>query len=132
MNPLKLLWSFYGRIGRLAHVGGLFLNIAWAVAAFVALIQIFGPSRTPGELPHPVVGPILIVGFILFIWAKFALSAKRFHDLGNSGWLSLLLIIPLFGFLVFLYLVFARGQNHDNAYGPARRQPPPLPQPSRT
>ena len=113
MNPLKLLWSFYGRIGRGAYVGGLFLNLAWALAAFVALIQIFGPSRTPGELPHPAVGPILIVGFILFIWAKLALAAKRFHDVGISGWLCLLLFIPLVGFIAFIYLLFARGDDHN-------------------
>jgi uncharacterized membrane protein YhaH (DUF805 family) len=120
MNPLKLLWSFYGRIGRLAYLGGLLLNLAWALAVLVALVYL-DQGRTPGQPPHPAVVPVLIPGFVLFIWSKFALAAKRFQDLGDSGWLSLLLIVPLISVFAFVYLLVVRGQDHDNAYGPARR-----------
>src|SRR5262245_47893941 len=131
MNPLKLLWSFYGRIGRLAFFGGSLLNLAWALGVIAALVYL-DQGRTPGTPPHPAVAPTLIAGLALHTWAGFALAAKRFHDLGSSGWLSLLLIIPLVGFIAFIYLLFAGGEDYDNRYGPARRQPPPLPQPSRT
>jgi len=129
VNPLKLLWSFHGRIGRLAHVGGLFLNLAWAGAAIAALAH-FGQGPKSGGPPSPIAVSIFLAGFVLFIWSKFALAAKRFHDLGDSGWLSLVLIIPLLGFLAFVYLLLWRGQDHDNVYGPARRQVAALPQPS--
>ena len=128
MNPLKLLWSFYGRIGRTAYLGGLLLNLVWAGAAFAALVYI-DQGRTPGETPHPL-QYILIPGFVLFTWAKFALASKRLHDLGKSGWISLVLIIPLFGLIAVIFLLCASGDAFDNAYGPARRQASPLPQPS--
>jgi len=58
--------------------------------------------------------------------------AKRLHDLGMSGWLSLVLIVPIFGIMGLLILHFPRGDDYDNAYGPVQRKAAPLPQPSRT
>jgi len=132
MNPLKLLWSFYGRIGRLAYVGGTLLTITLWGAGIFALVYLGEgrPKPAPGEPPDPLIVSIFIAGFILLFWAKFALAAKRFHDLGNSGWLSLVLIVPLFGLIALIYLLCASGDRFDNAYGPARRQTGPLPQPS--
>ena len=131
MNPLKLLWSFYGRIGRLAYFGGLWLNTAWAAAAVAAVVYInqnFDLGR-PGEPLGVALGSFILAGIALFVWAKLALAAKRFHDLGKSGWLSLVIAIPVFGFIAFIFLLFARGDAFDNAYGPAQRQIAPLPQP---
>lgn len=119
LNPLKLLWSFHGRIGRLSYLGGLSLNLGWAGAAIAALFYL-ADGRTAGEPPHPAMLPILIAGFALFTWAKLALAAKRLHDLGKSGWISLVLIIPAFGLIAVVFLLVARGDDDHNQYGPAR------------
>jgi uncharacterized membrane protein YhaH (DUF805 family) len=121
MNPLKLLWSFYGRIGRLAYLGGLLLNLSLAVAVIAALVYLGKdhPKPPPGGPLDPLVY-FLIPGFILFTWAKFALAAKRFHDIGKSGWLSLVLVIPLVGLIAIIFLLVARGDDYDNQYGPTR------------
>ena len=128
MNPFKLLWSFYGRIGRLAYLGGLLLNLAWAAAVFAGVVYL-DQGRAPEEFPMGL--PIMVVGFPLFTWAKFALAAKRLHDLDKSGWISLVLIIPLVGLIAVIFLLCASGDAFDNQYGPARRSAGPLPQPSR-
>ncbi len=48
-------------------------------------------------------GPIeTILGFVL-LWPSFAVSAKRFHDRGMSGWW------PLWLFLIFIVLMIALG-----------------------
>jgi uncharacterized membrane protein YhaH (DUF805 family) len=121
MNPIKLLWSFYGRIGRLGYLGGLLLNLSLAAAAIAALIYLGQgqPKPPPGAPPDPLIY-IFIPGFILFTWAKLALAAKRFHDLGKSGWLSLVLFIPLFGLIAIIFLLVARGDDYDNQYGLSR------------
>src|SRR5689334_2292482 len=121
MNPVKLLWSFYGRIGRLVYLGGLLLNLSFAVAAIAALIYLGQeqPKPPPEGPPDPFVY-IFIPGFILFAWAKLALAAKRFHDLGKSGWLSLVLFIPLFGLIAVIFLLVAPGDDYDNQYGLSR------------
>ena len=48
MNPFKLLWSFYGRIGRSTYAGGLLLNY---VVMFAAIL--------PGIFPVLVSGNVL-------------------------------------------------------------------------
>jgi len=130
MNPLKLLWSFRGRIARLAYFAGIWLNTVWAALAVAAIVY-FDLGRKPGDPPDLVFGSIFLAGYVLFLWAWFALMAKRFHDFGKSGWLSLLLIVPIFGFMVMLFLHFPGGDDHDNAYGPGGRKAAPLPQPIR-
>jgi|SRR5712691_3041411 len=116
MNPFKLLWSFDGRIGRSAYAGGLLLNLVLMIVA-TAIVQDLnrGPalSLMQGHLP-----PLLAV-VVFFIWAILALTAKRFQDFGDSGWLSLLLLVPGLGLIVIIVLLVARGQDNDNCYGPA-------------
>src|SRR5262249_42087296 len=110
------------------YLGGLLLNVAWAAAAVAALIH-FGQDRTPGN--DPVLGAVVIGGFVLFSWAKLALAAKRLHDLGKSGWVCLLLFIPLLGFIAVVFLLRASGDLFDNQYGPARQKDQPWAQPTR-
>ena len=50
----------------------------------------------------------------------FSLHARRFHDLGRSGWLSLLFIIPFVNILVLLVLIFSQGEEKENRYGNAQ------------
>lgn len=51
------------------------------------------------------------------VWAGFAITVKRFHDLEMSGWHLLLMAVPLvnlyFGFL----LLFKKGTLGANSYG---------------
>ena len=114
MNTIKLLLSFYGRIGRLAYLGGLLLNLAATAAVFVALYYL------DQSVPDWVLGLIALVVLPLSTWVSLALAAKRFHDIGTSGWLGLLLFVPFIGLLVGIYLLFARGEDRDNQYGPPR------------
>jgi uncharacterized membrane protein YhaH (DUF805 family) len=120
MNPLKLLFSFYGRIGRGPFVGG---NVfIWALAAAViALFVYFTPERpkyVPGAPPDLLVTllPFLV---LLMTWVQFALAAKRYHDVGKSAWFCLLLLVPLVGFIAFLYLLFAEETNATTSMVPA-------------
>ena len=48
---------------------------------------------------------------------SLTLIIRRWHDLGKSGWFTLLLLIPLLNFLVMLYLWFVRGTAGPNTYG---------------
>lgn len=48
---------------------------------------------------------------------SLAISARRLHDIGKSGWMQLVSLIPLIG-LVWLVILFARkGDNTENEYG---------------
>jgi uncharacterized membrane protein YhaH (DUF805 family) len=120
MNPFKLLWSFDGRIGRTAYVGGLLLNLVLMIIA-TAIVKDLNRRWGPLAAFSPMQGhlPPLLAVVVFFIWANLALTAKRFQDLGSNGWFSLLLLVPGPGFIVIIVLLIARGEDKDNCYGPA-------------
>jgi hypothetical protein len=60
----------------------------------------------------------LILGLcLLYFVFVFSLYIRRWHDLGQSGWYSLLMIIPFVSFVALIYLMFAKGDEGPNAYG---------------
>lgn len=68
--------------------------------------------------------PLLILGkvsevfaileAVFMFWTMFALTIKRWHDLNQSGWWSIVGIIPF----VNLILGFIQGTEGNNQYGP--------------
>jgi uncharacterized membrane protein YhaH (DUF805 family) len=62
---------------------------------------------------------VLTLVFAYTAWIVFAWSLyiRRWHDLGKSGWYSLLNFVPLVSLIVLIYLFFAKGEEATNAYG---------------
>ena len=50
-------------------------------------------------------------------------GARRMHDIGKSGWLQLVWIIPLIGWAIMIYWLAQPGNPGDNKYGPAPVDP---------
>ncbi len=49
---------------------------------------------------------------------SLAVSVRRMHDLGKSGWYLLVSLIPLVGGIWYLVLVCTEGEQGANEYGP--------------
>ena len=49
---------------------------------------------------------------------SFAVGARRLHDTDRSGWMQLIALIPLVGWIVVLYFL-AQETKEPNRYGPA-------------
>jgi uncharacterized membrane protein YhaH (DUF805 family) len=49
---------------------------------------------------------------------SLALSVRRLHDIGKSGWWVLIGLVPIIGGLVLLYFAVLDSQPGDNVYGP--------------
>ncbi|MDX3070937.1 DUF805 domain-containing protein [Streptomyces sp. MI02-7b] len=47
-----------------------------------------------------------------------AVSARRLHDTGRTGWLTLLWLIPCIGWIVLLVFWIGDSQPGDNEHGP--------------
>ena len=58
-----------------------------------------------------------IYGLLVFI-PSLAVSVRRLHDTGRSGWWLLIGLIPLLGALVLIYFFILDSQPGDNQYGP--------------
>ncbi|MFE3196146.1 DUF805 domain-containing protein [Nocardia sp. NPDC059240] len=60
---------------------------------------------------------LLVVLFGLLI-PSLAVQVRRLHDIGYSGWLSLIVVIPYLGALALLCVLMMDGTHGPNQYGP--------------
>lgn len=72
----------------------------------------------------------LVAAFLLFIWwaaifiPTLAVTIRRLHDAGYSGWLYLLVLVPYVGGIVLFVFALLVSQPADNFWGKA---PKPFP-----
>lgn len=114
------VFALGGRIGRLRY-------LAYAVVANILLFFVIGilmsilipmvGTGSEAALGAQVVITILLYGISFFI--TFVLARRRLNDLNKSGWLSLLLLVPIVNFFMGLYLLFFPGTKGTNDFGPA-------------
>jgi uncharacterized membrane protein YhaH (DUF805 family) len=48
---------------------------------------------------------------------SLAVGARRLHDMNKSGWLQLLALIPILGWIYLIYVCAQPGDTADNQYG---------------
>jgi uncharacterized membrane protein YhaH (DUF805 family) len=115
-------FSFVGRIGRLRF-------LAWTMALTLvtlgvgSVLAIFGfalisTDSTAGLILAGLLAFILVV-VLAFISIQF--SVQRLHDIGWSGWLWLLTLVPFVGSFFPFVMMIMPGNNTANRYG----APPP-------
>jgi uncharacterized membrane protein YhaH (DUF805 family) len=67
--------------------------------------------------------PYLVYGALVLI-PSIAVTARRLHDTGKSGWFILLGIIPLIGGIVLLVFTCTDGDPQPNSHGPNPKYAP--------
>lgn len=115
------LWAWSGRIGRLRYLAYLFIISLINMVPVTILMGILGAAGVLANNPEAIFGISTLLYLPLLVFS-FVLAKRRFNDVNRSGWFSLLLWVPLLNFIVSLYLIFARGDDGGNDFGP-----PPAP-----
>ncbi|MBF6027213.1 DUF805 domain-containing protein [Pseudomonas sp. P115] len=116
------VFTINGRIGRLRY-------LAWTLVLTVAMLVAGGIIATAGfavATASPTAGIILgsLLGFALciaIVVVSVQIGVQRLHDLGWSGWLYLLNLVPLVNSIFPLLLLVMPGNPGANQYG----APPP-------
>ncbi len=97
-------------------------------------IRLAPPSEVPPDMGLMAVQSVAnLIFFLVFIlctiWLligilpSFSLNVKRLHDFGQSGWWTVLMMIPYVNLIFGLVLVFVPGDKKSNTYGaPAKKQ----------
>ncbi|MEM7531642.1 MAG: DUF805 domain-containing protein, partial [Chloroflexota bacterium] len=49
---------------------------------------------------------------------SLAVNVRRLHDVGKSGWMLLLILLPIIGWIWLLILNVREGDGGTNQYGP--------------
>lgn len=124
LMPLKRYADFNGRSRRKEYwMFALFHILAIVALTIVAVIggMIGGGDGKMG--PLGIVGLVVLGLFALaMIVPTIAVSVRRFHDLGKSGWFYLLSFIPGVGGFIVLVFMCLEGTPGDNVYGPDPKQ----------
>lgn len=112
-----ILTSFSGRIPRRVFWGAtLSVSIVFYIAV-MAISLLAGPSEE-GQVP-PLAAMLILPLYAVLVWFSLAISVKRWHDRGKSGWCVLLGLIPIVGPIwVFIETGCLRGTKGPNEYGP--------------
>ena len=109
LTAMRRYATFTGRSPRAEFFevfGGLFLLILVAQGMDRALLD--DGTGSSALFVHLVI--------LVHLVPVLAVTARRLHDLGWSGWFSLLNLVPVLGF-VLLFLVLPRGVRGSNRYG---------------
>lgn len=122
----KAPFSFDGRIRRIEYflsgiVGGIVFSIAWALGIGTFILGA-GMGSAGGSVFGLLIG---LAALVASMWFSLAQGVKRLHDLDKSGWLILLMFVPIVNALFGLYMLFADGTVGPNQYDedPKNRMP---------
>jgi uncharacterized membrane protein YhaH (DUF805 family) len=71
-------------------------------------------SKTTGDTNNTLGGIYSLAVFI----PGLAVAIRRLHDVGKSGWMVLIILIPIIGWIWFLILMIRDSDLENNKYGP--------------
>ncbi|MBQ6681972.1 MAG: DUF805 domain-containing protein [Prevotella sp.] len=92
----------------------------WMFAVFFLLVTLLFIIAAVALATNQTLAIIIMILYGLFELAVllpiWAVSIRRFHDIGKSGWWSLVGFIPYIGWIIFLYFMCKKSAP-DNKYG---------------
>ena len=111
-DVLKKYAVFSGRARRKEYWFFVLFNII--ISIILAVID--GVTGTLD--PESGMGLLGLVYTLAILIPALAVSVRRLHDTGRSGWWLLLLLIPLIGTIVILIFMVQDSKAEENQYGP--------------
>ena len=109
----EMFLTYHGRLNRKPYIlRGLLVGITSSI-----LSNVMGVMAQSSSLALNLVSLVLLVVVLALCVVSVMLMIRRWHDLGKSGWFSLLLLVPLVNFVVGLYLWVKKGDDGPNQYG---------------
>jgi uncharacterized membrane protein YhaH (DUF805 family) len=107
--------AYSGRLGRKNFI---------ILAILISILKMLLGTTFPLVSGVPLLGqPLVFLIAIAVLVYTLHIWVRRFHDLGHSGWWTILLFVPfetvgpLLALGVFIYLAMMAGDNGANAYG---------------
>ncbi|MFD5429582.1 DUF805 domain-containing protein [Streptomyces sp. NPDC127084] len=105
LDVLKKYAAFSGRARRQEF---------WMFTLINVIIQLVLTGLDYGVLGLGILGPIYV---LLTFLPSLAVTVRRLHDTGRSGWFVLLGIIPLVGPIILLVFLAGEGKPEANEHG---------------
>ena len=106
-------FALRGRIGRvrwLGYCGGIWLLGATVTGGLVGAMAVRNPALATMA---PALSTIILFAVLLIM------GARRLNDMNHSAWWTFIVFVPFINFVYWLWLMFGRGTEGRNEYGPA-------------
>ncbi|MFP6851099.1 MAG: DUF805 domain-containing protein [Pseudomonas sp.] len=103
-----------GRIGRLRY-------LAWSMVLMLACLPLFGVAGGVFAASEILGGLLMVAAGIAVAVVGIMIGVQRLHDIGWSGWLLLVTLVPIVGGVFSLLMFIIPGSTEANRFGP----PPP-------
>jgi uncharacterized membrane protein YhaH (DUF805 family) len=116
LKALQNYASFSGRARRSEYWYFVLFNVIFSVVA-ILLDNLLGTTFNLGygvSLPY---GYIYLIYVLVMIIPSLSVSVRRLHDVGKSGWMYFIVLIPLIGAIWLLVLFFTDSQAASNKWG---------------
>ena len=109
------VFTIQGRIGRLRYLAWSLCLMAAALALWMVASMTLAVSVVPG---------VILIGLfgLCFMVVSVQIGVQRLHDMGWSGWLMLLNLVPVIGTLFPFVMMLIPGNDGANRFGAP--QPP--------
>jgi len=112
LTVLKKYAVFSGRARRKEYWMFALFNMIFAIVAMI-LDNILGIA-----VEGVGYGPIYRLYALAVLIPGLAVSVRRLHDVGKSGWMLLIALIPIIGAIWLLVLMVTDSKPGENKYGP--------------
>jgi len=127
LKVLKQYADFKGRAHRTEYWMFVLFNLIFAFAA-IAIDNVLGITF---KFNDAFGNPMLIqFGYVYVLYGLFvfipalAVAVRRLHDVGKSGWMLLICLIPIVGAIWLLVLYCTDSQPGSNKWGPNPKEKP--------
>jgi len=112
------VFSTKGRIGRLRYLAYIWAGylVVIPVALMGGIASISGDPSSSSLSGFMIF--LLVIAYIVMIAFFIILAKRRLNDLDHSGWMALIMLVPLVNVIFGLYIIFAAGKPDHNRFGP--------------
>ncbi len=118
LNVLRKYAEFDGRARRREYWG-------FSIVNFVVILLLGVPDAILGlATPGGGLGLLTAIYVLAVALPWLAVTVRRLHDLGRSGWWVLIGVVPYLGALVLLVFALLDGHAGANEYGPSPKTTP--------
>lgn len=104
--------DFSGRARRSEFWFFKLFSVAFIIGLPLVILSAFGGVGVA------VVLTITVIAYLLLFLPNLAVTVRRFHDTGHSGWLVLLTLIPSVGLIVTIVFGCIDSKPRPNKWGP--------------
>ena len=109
-SGFKNSFSLSGRASRSEYwfwvLGGVIFQMTMVIGSIVLAV-----------MEVPVLPGLMILAPILLVPGSITLVVRRLHDVGMSGWMWFVALVPVIGVIYLIYLFVQEGDFGENAYG---------------